>query len=237
MHKTSAAEFASSGAASRTSVGIALAVLIVAGAGHRQLLAWIQTAMGQPLQLLKPLSTIPLTLSGWQGIDEPIDDKTQRIANEDDFVNRVYRNTENGRTISLYIGYIGRPRTWMSHRPDICYRGHGFEQLSQNSQSLRLPDGSTIPCFVYEFKSPQLGGPRQFVLATYLFNGQFLSGLDVIADASSRRIGLFGKRASYLARIQVSIAISGDREKDLQLVKDYAAALQGHVIALLPRAI
>lgn len=221
---------------SRLAIAVILGMLAVTGAGDRWLTAQIEAAANQVLPLDQPLSAVPLRLGAWQGTDEPLDEKIRRIAGDDDSLNRVYRNAENNRTIGMYIGYVGRPRKWLGHRPDICYRTHGFEQISQTSAILPLADGSTIPCFMYEFQSPRLGGSRQIVLATYLYNGMFLDNLEAMHEMNSRRVDVFKKRNTYLARIQISINATADRQQDIQLLQQFAISLQDPVLSLLPRS-
>lgn len=219
---------------SLTAVSIVVVMLVMAGAGHRVLLARIQAALGQVQQLKRPLSTVPLQLGAWQGSDEPIDENTARIAGDDDFINRTYENREAGRSVGVYVGYIGRPRKWMSHRPDVCYRTHGYEQLAQEAGTLKLSDGREVPCFIYEFRSPAMGGPRQLVLAMYIVNGVFLSSLDGIQEMNARRVDFVGERPNHLARVQVNVAAGADRAQDMQTLRDFAAELQADILALLP---
>jgi len=221
---------------STTPVVISLVVLIAAGAGHRTLNARIEAALGQVLKPEKPLSALPLTIGSWEGTDEPVDENTRRIAGDDDFVNRLYRHVETGRCVSLYVGYIGRPRQWLGHRPDVCYRAHGYKCLSQDSARLRLLDGSEIPCFIYEFGSPTLGGPRELVMATYLINGEFIPSLDRVKETNARCPRFSGNCPVYLARIQASVVATGDRGQDLQTLQDFAVTFQKHLLRLLPKA-
>lgn len=220
---------------SRTTVAAALAVLVLAGVGHRVLLARIDAALGWVYEPLQPLATVPLQLGAWQGTDEPIDEHIRKIAGDDDALSRTYRLSDGQASVGIYVGYIGRPRKWIGHRPDVCYRAHGFEQLSQEAGSLRLPDGRSVPCFIYEFRSPAMGGARQLAMATYIINGEFIASLDEIGQMNARRVDLSGRRPNYLARIQVNTAATGDRNRDLQVLQDFSAQLQGSVLDLLPR--
>lgn len=220
---------------SSAAVSAALAVLVLAGAGHRLLLARIEAALGQVQQLSKPLATVPLQLGDWQGVDEPMDERTRQIAGDDDALNRTYRRSDGSAVVGVYVGYIGRPRKWLGHRPDVCYRAHGYEQLSQEADTLQLPNGREVPCFIYEFRSPAVGGSRQLVLATYIINGEFLASLDGIREMNSRRVDSAGGRPNSLARIQVNVVAGGDRTSDLQMLEEFAVQLQGPVLALLHR--
>jgi EpsI family protein len=213
---------------------IVVAVLVVTGLGHRALTARIQAALGEVLQPARPLATLPLELGSWKGMDEPIDERTRKISGDDDYVNRSYFDSATGRTVGVYVGYIGRPRKWLGHRPDVCYRTHGYEEVSQEARQLELSAGRTIPFFVYEFRSPSLDGSRQMVLATYVHNGEFLDSMDKIRGMNSRHVGIFARQAAYLARLQVNISASADRQADIRMLEEFARQLQGPVLSLLP---
>lgn len=221
-------------ARSRAAAVFCAAVLLLAGLGHRLLLARIDAAMGRTLPLKQPLSSVPMQLGGWTGQDEPLDEHVRRIAGDDESLNRVYVDEVGGRRVGLYVGYVGRPRTWMSHRPDVCYRTHGFAPLSKERMTLNTSARGPIPAVLYEFRSPQAGGPREWVLATYLFNGTYTNDDAVLTDANARTTGLFGGRAAYLARIQASLRATGDRAADVAILSDFLAQAIEPIAAAMP---
>ncbi len=215
-------------------VGAAVAVMVLAGVGHRVLAARIDLALGKSLPLRQPLSTLPFQLENWQGQDVPLDESVRRIAGDDDFVSRQYFNGTNGRTIGLYVGYMGRPRSHMAHRPDVCYPAHGFQETSREPVSVQRRDGTKVPGLLYEFTSPQPGGPRDLVLATYIINGQCVTDSRAAGGLNGRGAGLGETREAYLARVQVSILASGDRIRDLAVLSEFASLLSEPLAAVMP---
>ncbi len=126
--------------------------LLLGGVGYRVTSAAVAAELAATIRLPQPLATLPLTIGVWEGEDVPIRESTQKIAMNDDFVNRRYRNRETGQAVSLYIGYTARPRTMLRHRPTVCYPSAGWSHLGTRTVELPLsPAGST---------EPQGGSPR-----------------------------------------------------------------------------
>jgi hypothetical protein len=210
------------------------AVLVITGVGHRLLLAQIDSALDRVVKPAQPMSTLPLDLGPWQGRDEPVAPLVQKIAGDDDFVNRIYTHHETGRKVSLYIGYIGRPRSWLGHRPDVCYRAHGYEQIGQEAAMIRTEGGEDVPAILYEFSLAKAGGRQHLVLGNYLRNGSFLREGDDFREMTARRPNLFAPNVAYLARIQIGISASDDKAADQRVLEDFAGRIVGPVRVRMP---
>lgn len=212
------------------------AVLVAAGAGHRFLLSQIDAALAEPLKLQKPLSSLPLKLGPWAGRDIPLDAETRRIAGEDDFLNREYRSDELDCSVGLYVGYMGRPRSRMGHRPDTCYVAHGYEQVSQEPTVIAGSDNREIPALLYEFRSPRIAAPGQLVLVLYSINGAYINSTALADDYNTRGAGLAGKRTSYAARIQIAMQASGDRDRDVSILAEFGSRVVRPLAEMMPDA-
>ena len=220
----------------RVAVYATVAVLAVAGLAHRSLMAQIAGATGEPLKLAQPLATLPMRLGPWQGQDAPVDPEVRRIAGEDDFLNRQYENGQARRSVGLYVGYIGRPRSRMGHRPDVCYITHGYEQISEEPLTVTIAGGQAIPALLYEFRSPEIAGPRQLVLTFYSINGDYVNSVAQANGYNVRRTGPGGKRSSYVARFQIAMQASGDRANDLAVMSSFASDVIEPLAAMMPQA-
>jgi exosortase len=219
----------------RPAVVATVAVMVMAGVGHRVLAARIDAALGQSLAPRWPLATLPLQIDDWQGRDVLLDENVRRIAGDDDFVNRQYVNGTSGRTIGLYVGYMGRPRSHMAHRPDVCYPAHGLHEESRQLVSVPVQNGAAVPGLLYEFAGPQAGGVRDLVLVTYVINGRYVNDVAAANDVNSRGIGLGAARqAAYVARIQLSMRATGDHVADMAVLCDLAARLYQPVVGMMP---
>jgi hypothetical protein len=211
-----------------------LVVLIGGGLGHRLLAKRIGLALNQSLPLVRPLATLPLSLSDWQGRDVPLDSEVQRVAAEDDFIDRQYRCDRLGRTVGLYVGYVGRPRSRLGHRPDICYPVSGWDKIEETRWQVPTHGSNGIPSILYGFRAPDVGGPRDLVLATYLTNGQYRDDPSSLGGYNSRQANPFGRGSAYLARIQIRMSATGDRDADLAALSDFASLLMEPVASLMP---
>jgi hypothetical protein len=214
--------------------GVALAVLISAGWAYRLLAQGIAATSGQPLATACPLASLPMRIGEWQGQDVPLDENMRQIAAEDDYVNRQYTNARLGRAVRLYVGYIGRPRSWLGHRPDLCYPAHGWKRISEEKFVVETEARGEVPGLLYEFRAPEAGGARELVLATYLVNGVYSNDSASFADVNRRAANLAGNSGAYVARIQIALNACGDRKGDLTVLSDFASALVEPIATLMP---
>ena len=215
-------------------VGLTLGILLLVGVGHRVLLARIDEAMEHSIMPLRPLTTLPLQLGSWEGVDLAMDANVLRVAGDDAYLNRAYAHERTGRSITLYVGYIGKARSVLGHRPDICYATHGYEEISRTKVTVASEGGAEIPGLLYAFRSPELGGPRVWVLANYLLNGRFVDDTDLLSDFNARGLDLFGRQTAYVARIQVALSASGDADEDLAILSAFTGRIVEPIAAMMP---
>ncbi len=213
----------------------ALGMLVAAGLAHRWLLARISASVEQQLPPAAPLATIPLEFGSWRGEDTPLDESVARVVQfDDEYLQRRYVNPSTGRSVGLFVGYVGRPRVHLGHRPDVCFAAHGMEQTA--ASELKLPDAGRDPAAVvlYEFHSEGLVEQRVLVLAMYLINGRFSADPDSFRRYNARGAGLLGERRAYLARVQLSMNAGADRDADVAALHDLAGQLLPALRRVLP---
>ena len=137
----------SAGPCLRTWLGTWLAglVVLVGGYSYRVTVAAIGAELSVMIRLPQPLSSLPLTIGPWEATDVPISEGVQKIAMNDDFVNRRYRNRQTGETVNLYVAYTARPRTMLRHRPTVCYPSAGWSHLGTRTVEipLEMPEART----------------------------------------------------------------------------------------------
>lgn len=216
-------------------LGIAAGILVLCGAGHRILARQIGEMLNEYLQPRQPLASMPLQIGSWNGRDLAMDEPTRRLAGDDDFINREYVDAGSGRTAGVYVGYIGRPRSRMGHRPDVCYPAHGYREVSRRAIDLRISESETLPALLFEFAPPGLGGSPLLVLATYAINGRWVNDTRAANAYNVRGPSLFSRQLAYVVRVQVSLAASGDERADLERLSGFVAQVVTHVQDLLPQ--
>jgi hypothetical protein len=213
----------------------AAALLTAAGVGHRVLLARIQYALTQVYPPRQPLATLPLQVEGWSGREVALDPRELQAANfDDEYVSRVYAQAAGSASVAVFVGYVGRPRMHLGHRPDVCYAAHGWEQADQRPIDFKLPDGRRGTAILYSFRRPDDVGRPLLVLAMYVVNGRYVRDPDDLRRWSARSPGLLGERPPYLARMQVSLRSSGDQAADLATLENFTGLMADPLVARLP---
>ena len=71
---------------------LAVIALLLAGAVYRVAASRIKLVTETPITLPVPLSAFPMQVGNWIGRDVPIPENIQRVAGNDDFLNRLYIN-------------------------------------------------------------------------------------------------------------------------------------------------
>lgn len=214
---------------------LAAMVLLGTGWGHRVLVTRIDRALQQMVQPVQPLASLPLRLSGWLGWDEPLDERVRQAAHfDDEYVNRAYFNPRVGASVGVFIGFVGRPRSHLGHRPDVCYAAHGWEQGWQKSVPVTTPAGSSIPCILHKFRPPDGFGRPRLVLATYMVNGRFTHDPAAFRQYNARSPNLLRGRPAYLTRIHVSLVALGNQAADTAVLKEFMALVAEPTAKMMP---
>jgi EpsI family protein len=119
--------------ASRLGSTVALALLIVAGAGC----LWseqFRQAHREEVQLER----LSCDVAGWQGKDVKIDPDVAEILKCDQIVHRVYSNVL-GQEVQVYVMFWATPAsTAHMHHPDVCFPRHGFAVAHGTVQPISL---------------------------------------------------------------------------------------------------
>jgi len=117
-----------------------------------------------------PLSQLPVTLAGWTGSDQTIDQETLNVLGAGDFLSRIYTQGARTEPVSLFIGYFPTQRTGQTiHSPKHCLPGAGW--VFESSNSVDLVDANGHPNRVGEYIIAN-GAERQFVIYWYQAHGR-----------------------------------------------------------------
>lgn len=209
-------------------------ILGVAGIGHAALQSRINAVLAVTTEPREPLDSIAHQLGDWAGSDRGIADEILQIATFDDFwLNRMYSHSD-GSQASVFIGYVGRPRAHIGHRPDVCYAASGWTQLSEERLTIPSEDAAPIEAVLYTFEEPSDRRRHLRVLATYLVNGQYTNDAAKFTGWNQRQVDIFGiHQPAYIARVQVAMA-GQDDESELPLLKDLSKRLSEALIPCMP---
>jgi hypothetical protein len=214
---------------------LAILLLLCAGITYRILASGLKIAVDTPIMLPIPLSTFPVEISGWQGKDVQISMNIQRVAGNDDFINRLYTNKSNNQWANVYIAYCARPRNMLGHRPDVCYVGGGWVHDSTQQSQFISTEGRVIPCLIHLFHRPAPETDEVVVLNFYILNGQITADESGFSGVGWRTPNIAGNPARYVAQVQISSALENSvrlAAKDMtDIVLDYLPDGNGKVKA------
>lgn len=214
----------------------ALLIMLLGDWAHGALSVQIRAALSDYADLRTPLTALPKQFGPWSGDDLALDPRVLQAGHfDDDHVNRMYLDGRSRRRVGAFIGYVGRPRARMGHRPDVCFAAHGWTQTDEAHIDIPLRDGGRAPGFVYEFRDPRVLDRTMMVLAVYLINGSFAEDPNDFGRWNARTPNLVPtNRPAFLARIQLSVASSGNRAADRTLLADLLRRLTPEVTRMLP---
>jgi EpsI family protein len=121
---------------------------------------------GEPVPLRQPLIQLPMTMEGWQGWNDPLDDQVVSALGVTDYVNRAYTKPD-GQRVELYLGYYQSQRTGQTiHSPKNCLPGAGWEPVRSGRLAIPVSGGPAIVVNEYLIEK----GPTQY-LVLYWYQG------------------------------------------------------------------
>lgn len=192
---------------------LAVLLLISFGIAYRVLASRLQLVVGTPIKLPVPLSAFPRKVGNWTGKDVPIPQNVQRVAGNDDFLNRLYINKSNNEWANVYVAYTARPRSMLGHRPEVCYIGGGWVHDNTQRSEVISNTGRRIPCSIHRFHWPSAQYQEQVILNFYIVNGRLTSDESVFSGVGWRTPNISGDPARYVAQVQISSVLESSLRK------------------------
>jgi len=212
---------------------LSLILLLLSGVAYRVLASRLKLVVETPIELPVPLSNFPVQIGSWVGKDVPIPSNVQRVAGNDDFLNRLYINESTNQWANIYIAYSARPRTMLGHRPQVCYVGGGWIHDSTEQPEVISNSGRKIPCLIHRFHMPTPSYEERVVLNFYIVNGQLTNDESSFSGVGWRTPNIAGNTARYVAQVQISSVLENSirtAAKDMtELVLDFFPDENGNV--------
>jgi hypothetical protein len=213
--------------------GLAILLLIVAGITYRVAASSLKSFVNIPVKLPVALSHFPMKVGEWDGRDVPIPQNIQRIAGNDDFMNRLYINEAKNQWANVYVAYSGRPRNMLGHRPEACYVGGGWVHDDTQPSMVVAGSGLEIPCLIHRFHRPAPETGAIVVLNFYILNGRITNDESGFSGVGWRTPNIAGDPARYVAQIQISSVLENSvraAARDMtDLILDYFPDAGGKV--------
>jgi len=183
---------------------LAVLVMVGSGVGYRVLASRLERVVKNPIRLPIPLKAFPAVLDSWEGQEIPIPETVQRVAGNDDFLSRLYRNEELGYWVRVYIAYSAHPRTMLGHRPQVCYPATGWVHDRTEKATVTTKTGREVPCLIHRFHMPNPRLDEVVVLNYYILNGKIIAEESGFDSLSWRTPNIEGNIARYVTQVQIS---------------------------------
>ena len=180
---------------------ISFLMLLAIGVFYRTFSAYLQKTLSSPVNLDRPLNGVPLSVGNWNGQDVPISLEILKVAQNDDYVNRFYSNSNLRIYANLYIAFSATPRTMLGHRPQVCYKGAGWILDEVVEKELISSKGKRFSCLVHKFHKDY---EEVYVLNYYILNGKITTSESGFTGIALRVPNIDGKIARYVAQVQIS---------------------------------
>ncbi|GLI35908.1 exosortase C-terminal domain/associated protein EpsI [Desulforhabdus amnigena] len=183
---------------------------------------------GEPVVIRTNLENLPMSIDGYQGMEDRFSESVYKELNADRHVYRHYVN-ETGERIDLYIGYYGTAKGGRTpHNPYGCLPGAGWGIASDEEITLQAkgyPSSVTVNHIV-----AQKGMSYETILHWYQSDGD-----KVLSSGFQQNIERFVGRVFRNRNDGAFVRISADaEEKDLQEVTGRIENFAAAVLALLP---
>jgi EpsI family protein len=127
---------------------------------------------GEPVPLRQTFDQLPMGMDGWQGQNDPLDERIVTALGVSDYVNRAYVNAERER-VGLYVGYYQSQRTGETiHSPKNCLPGSGWEPVRAGRLTIPM---AAAPAIVVNEYLVEKGSAQYLVLYWYQAHGRVIA--------------------------------------------------------------
>ena len=199
-----------------------LAILVCAGLALRTL------SHGEATVPARPLSELPLQITGWKGSNLELEQKVVDAVAVSDYAARVYERP-GAQPLVMYVGYYRSQRTGQTiHSPKNCLPGAGWEPVESSRVTLHPAGMSEAVVNLYVIEK---GLDRQLVLYWYQSHGKVIASeyagkLNMVLDAIR-----LNRTDSALVRLSIPIG------KDAQAARMNAVGFAEQLLPELSRTI
>ena len=172
---------------------------------------------------LGDISTIPLQIGPWKGVDtDPLLDTSLDILKLDQYIRRRYQNTETREVVDVYVGY------WLKqhgqhqaakHSPEICLPAAGYDVYAKTRSSISIPLEND-PNHELTVKQVHSEFHRSNEIHSYWFfagDVDYTEEWQALIHVSTQNL-ITGRSNGGIAK--VSVAMVGSQPEDLQKAKE-----------------
>ena len=186
---------------------VAIILLITAGTVYRYAVGLVDL-VSEPTNLKNPLKDFPIIVGNWTGTDTPIAENILKVADNDDYLMRNYKNSVTGQSVNLYIAFSARPSTMRGHRPKVCYPGSGWVHDNSSKEDVSLGSGRSLSCLMHRFHKSSPGSGNVVVLNYYILDGHLTTNENAFAGLKYRMVNYSAKAHKYVTQVQISSSMT-----------------------------
>lgn len=200
---------------------VATIVMLFFGGAYHAIAARLEGPATGAVIASDSLTPLPLQMGNWTGQDVPMDEDIVRRTNTDAHINRQYSRMGGSESVTLFLGCSFSAFDRTIHRPEICYPRAGWTLVRDDSVKLRLSDGGSLPCTVFQFRRHRDGLENEHttVLHYYIADGQPYGNVSLVTP----RLWRLGGRVNYVARVLIAASPRGLPEDAAEkVVSDFA---------------
>lgn len=186
---------------------LAVALVVFSGLVYRAAAKRLERLLLAPISLSVPLSRFPTELADWVGKDVSVPQNILAVAQNDDFLSRLYTNNNTSQWANLYLVYSAHPRLLLGHRPDVCYVGAGW--ILDGAEPVEVISNSSrnIPGLMYRFSTREPECNELVVFTFYILNGKLVANQKAFSGIGWRSPNVEGNPARYVTQVQISSAL------------------------------
>lgn len=183
------------------------------------------------MPLAAPLESLPDTVAGYAGLDQPISEGEQQVAGMDEYVFRVFpRDTLIAFT--LYVGYYeSQTQGKTIHSPKNCLPGAGWEELANTT--IAVPAGAGDSTVVNRYLL-QNGDDQVLVYYWYQGRGRVESNEYRVKWQLLRDAALHGRTEEALVRIVIPLLDGRTPDRADALAREAAGEIIPGMRRVLP---
>ena len=186
---------------------LAVVLLIMSAIAYKFVGSQYYLVGKQPIKLPVPLNEFPMVVDNWKGTNVPISETVLKVAANDDYLSRFYKDNLTNEWANIYLAYSARPRTMLGHRPKVCYPANGWSHSSTDHAKVISKSGVEIPCLIHRFYKPAARHDEIVVLNYYIVNGRLTDDESVFGGIEWRTPNIGGNIARYVTQVQISSAL------------------------------
>jgi EpsI family protein len=185
--------------------------------------------------LRQPLSSLPMEIGDWVGVDQPVTEDLIRKAQSTEYLSRVYESRKwPGVSLRLWVNYSIMGNN-LRHTPGVCLPGAGWTKVESQTRVFEFASGDGLPVNVSRLGFSQADMVEHVGFWYYIFGEgkleNYVRNLPITSQTSHGR-------ATRGSSMTIEVFYPGESDPDGVAFREFARdfLLEMEPILPLPRA-